>query len=152
MRCNVSATHGGRWRHAGIVAGLALLLALLLLALSADLVKADGIIIVETQNVESTFAYLLGAKWQHYKYEEHLYHFGPATLRRLLAMAGFTIMENTPRYGGKKVSINFIVERVGKIHPLLTKLLSPLKIIGNWSLYLNFFDEMIAVARKTGHG
>jgi len=116
------------------------------------LLKDDGIIIVETQNVESAFAYLLGPRWQHYKYEEHLYHFSPQTLRLLLSSAGFHIVENTARYGGKKVSISFIVERVGKLHPLLTKLLSPLKIIGNCNLYLNFFDEMIAVARKTGRG
>ena len=116
------------------------------------LLKDDGIVVVETQNVESTFAYLLGPRWQHYKYDEHLYHFSPVTLRRLLLQAGFFVVENTPRFGGKKVTIDFIVERVGKIHPVLTTLLSPLRLIGQWNLYLNFQDEMIAVARKTGRG
>jgi ubiquinone/menaquinone biosynthesis C-methylase UbiE len=114
--------------------------------------KDDGIIVVETQNVESVFAYLLGSKWQHYKYEEHLYHFSPVTLRRLLGNAGYHIVENTPQYGGKKVSIDFIVERAGRIHPLLSKFLAPLKIVGSLSVYLNFYDEMIAVARKSGRG
>jgi len=50
--------------------------------------KDDGILIVETQNVESTFAHVLGRNWQHYKYEEHLYHFGPQTIRKLLAQSG----------------------------------------------------------------
>lgn len=116
------------------------------------LLKKDGILVVETQNVESTFAYLLGASWQHFKFEEHLYHFAPYTIRKLLDQAGFHVLENTPRYGGKKVTVNFIIERVGKIHPALTWLLSPLKPLGNLPLYLNFFDEMIVVARKTGRG
>jgi 2-polyprenyl-3-methyl-5-hydroxy-6-metoxy-1,4-benzoquinol methylase len=120
------------------------------LAAVRRLLKDDGILIIETQNVESTFAYLLGKHWQHYKYEEHLYHFSPITLRTLLSRAGFHIVENTPRYGGKKVSLHFIIERVGKIHPIFTKLLSPLRALGHWNFYLNVYDEMIAVARKTG--
>ncbi len=119
---------------------------------AGKLLKDDGILIVETQNVESPFAYILGANWQHYKYDEHLYHFAPITLRRLLAGAGFHIVENTSQLGGKKVSIHFIVERAGKIHPLLSRILSPLEWLGNWSIYLNFHDEMIAVARKMGRG
>jgi hypothetical protein len=102
--------------------------------------------------VESTFAYLLGSRWQHYKYEEHLYHFSPITLRRMLSEAGYYVVENTPRFGGKKVSIDFIIERVGKLHPVFTVLLSPLRFFGKMNLYLNFFDEMIAVARKSGRG
>ena len=80
----------------------------------------------------------------------HLYHFSPITLRTLLSRAGFHIVENTPRYGGKKVSLHFIIERVGKIHPIFTKLMSPLRALGHWNFYLNVYDEMIAVARKTG--
>jgi len=44
------------------------------LRLARPLLKDDGILIVETQNVESAFAYLLGRSWQHFKHEEHLYH------------------------------------------------------------------------------
>ena len=51
-----------------------------------------------------------------------------------------------------KPSIDFIIERVGKIHPLLTTLLSPLKLIGRLNVYLNFLDEMIVVSRKAGRG
>jgi len=122
------------------------------LAAAHPLLKDDGVLIVETQNVESAFAYILGASWQHYKFEEHIYHFAPVTLRRLLSDAGYQVVENTPHLGGKKVSINFIVERIGKIHPFLSILFSPLKAVGNLNLYLNFFDEMIVVARKTGRG
>jgi SAM-dependent methyltransferase len=108
-----------------------------------SLLKDDGILIVETQNVESAFAHLLGKNWQHYKHEEHLYHFSPRTIRMLLDQAGYHVVENTPRFGGKKVSLDFIIERVGKIHPLLA---------GRLNIYLNFFDEMIVVSKKAGCG
>jgi 2-polyprenyl-3-methyl-5-hydroxy-6-metoxy-1,4-benzoquinol methylase len=108
----------------------------------------DGILVLETQNVASRFARLLGRRWQHYKHEEHLYHFDPDSLTRLLKDAGWEIVANSPRYGGKYVSMRFLVERVGKIHPWLTYLASPLRLFGNASMYLNMRDEMIVVARK----
>lgn len=119
-----------------------------ILSRAGELLKDDGFLVIETQNVESRFARVMGKKWQHYKHAEHLYHFSPKTVAMLLERAGFTIEENTPRRGGKKVSFDFLVERVGKIHPVLSTLASPLKLIGSRSLYVNLFDEMIVVARK----
>lgn len=113
-----------------------------------DLLKDDGILVIETQNVESRFARLMGRSWQHYKHAEHLYHFSPRTIALLLERAGFEVVENTPRRGGKRISVDFLVERSGKVHPILPKLLSPLRLIGGLSLYVNLFDEMIVVARK----
>lgn len=118
------------------------------LARAASLLTDDGILVLETQNVASRWARLTGPKWQHYKHEEHLYHFSPPTLQRLLEDAGLEVLENTPRRGGKYVSLDFVVERVGKIHPALSVLASPLKLIGGSSLYINLRDEMVVVARK----
>lgn len=112
------------------------------------LLKDDGLLVLETQNVESRFAKLLGRRWHHYKMAEHLYHFGPETVAVLLDQAGFSVEENSPKRGGKRVSMNFLVERVGKIHPLLSVLASPLRLIGRTSVYVNLFDEMLIVARK----
>jgi len=111
------------------------------------LLKPDGILVIETQNVASFFARLLGRKWQHYKHAEHLYHFDPRTLQRLLSEAGFEVVENTPRLGGKYVSMAFLVERVGRIHPWLSTLASPLRLLGSRALYVNLCDEMVVVAR-----
>lgn len=110
--------------------------------------RDDGLLVLETQDVSSRFARLMGRKWQHYKHEEHLYHFDPDTLGRLLDEMGFEVLENTPRHGGKYVSMHFIVERVGRIHPVLTTLASPLRLLGDAALYVNLLDEMIVVARK----
>ena len=117
------------------------------LAAARRLLKPDGVLVIETQNVASLFARLLGRKWQHYKHAEHLYHFDPATLSRLLSEAGFEVLENTPRLGGKYVSMDFLVERIGRIHPWLSTLAAPLRLIGSRALYVNLRDEMVVVAR-----
>lgn len=114
-----------------------------------ELLKDDGILVIETQNVESRFAKVMGSRWQHFKMAEHLNHFAPKTVAVLLEKAGFAIEENTGKRGGKKISFDFLVERVGKIHPVLSILFSPLRLIGSASLYVNLFDEMLVVARKS---
>lgn len=118
------------------------------LARVSELLKDDGILVLETQNVGSRFAKLLGRRWQHYKHEEHLYHFDPATLRHLLEQSGFEVLENTPRGGGKYVSMAFFVERVGKVHPVLSVLSKPLVLLRGFAPYVNLLDEMVVVARK----
>ncbi|MGQ0553737.1 MAG: class I SAM-dependent methyltransferase [Planctomycetota bacterium] len=115
---------------------------------AARALKPDGLLLLETQNVSSLFARLLGRRWQHYKHEEHLYHFAPASLERLLEQTGFRSTSRTSRYGGKYVSMAFIAERAGRLHPWLSHFLAPLRAIGRRSLYLNFHDEMILCARK----
>ena len=104
--------------------------------------------ILETQNIASRFARLLGPKWQHYKHLEHLYHFDPRTIETLLAKAGVTVEHRTARGGGKYVSLAFVRERATRVSPILRWLLLPLKPIDALSLYVNLRDEMIVVARK----
>ena len=116
------------------------------LVYARGLLAPGGKILIETQNVDSRAAAALGPRWQHYKHAEHIYHFNPATLGRVLDEAGFRTLENTPRLGGKYVSLGFIAERAGRLHPVGSFLLSPLRLIKGASLYVNLFDEMIVVA------
>jgi 2-polyprenyl-3-methyl-5-hydroxy-6-metoxy-1,4-benzoquinol methylase len=118
-----------------------------LLAHARRLLKPNGVLLLETQNVDSRFAKLLGKRWQHYKHQEHLYHFNPATVQRLLQAAGLEIQSWTPRYGGKYVSFGFIAERAARLHPVLSWLLKPLSWFRNANLYVNLRDEMVVVAR-----
>ena len=111
------------------------------------LLKPDGVLVMETQNVDSRFATLLGRRWQHYKHEEHLYHFNPATVRHLLDQAGFVVVHNAPAYGGKYVSLPFIAERANRLPAPVRMLFQPLRLFKNMSLYLNLKDEMVVVAR-----
>jgi len=112
-----------------------------------SMLKPGGLLVLETQNVTSRFARLLGKRWQHYKHEEHLYHFDPTTVRELLRQGGFSVVSNTARYGGKYVSFGFIRERAGRLHKSLSIILSPLALLERMSIYLNLLDEMVVVAR-----
>jgi len=111
------------------------------------LLAPGGLILIETQNVASRFARWMGPKWHHYKHAEHLFHFDPATARALLEKAGFAEVERRATLGGKYVSLDFIVERANRLHPIVSKLLTPLRPLGRASVYVNLFDEMILVAR-----
>jgi 2-polyprenyl-3-methyl-5-hydroxy-6-metoxy-1,4-benzoquinol methylase len=119
-----------------------------LLARARELLTPDGLLVIETQDIDSRFARALGPKWHHYKHEEHIYHFNPATVETLLAQAGFRVEKLTHRYGGKYVSLHFIAERAARVHPALTRLLMPLAKLRRARVYLNFMDEMVVLARS----
>lgn len=110
------------------------------------LLRDDGLLLLETQNVESRFARILGRRWQHFKQAEHLWHFAPTTLRLLLDAAGFAEVELTARRAGKYVGLDFIAERAGRVHPALSSALAPLARL-RAAPYVNLFDEMIVLAR-----
>jgi SAM-dependent methyltransferase len=117
-----------------------------LLARVRALLKCDGLLVLETQNIDSPFARALGRRWHHYKHAEHIYHFTPASLRRLLESTGFAVQAMTPRHGGKYVSGDFVAERAARIHPALSALLAPLRRLESVGLYINVMDEIVATA------
>lgn len=117
------------------------------LAAARELLKPGGKLLIETQNVDSRAAKVLGKRWQHYKHAEHIYHFNARTIADLLGRAGFEILENKPWLGGKYVSMGFIAERAGRLHPALSTLLKPLELLRSKAVYVNLLDEMIVVAR-----
>lgn len=112
------------------------------------LLKDDGILILETQNVESVFSKFMGKSWHHYKHQEHLWHFSPQTITSLLKLEKLKVLELSPHLAGKYISVNFLIERITRIHPIFSKLLSIFSFMGNINFYLNPMDEMILVARK----
>lgn len=111
-----------------------------------QLLAPNGKILIETQNVNSRFARWMGPKWHHYKHAEHIFHFNPETIKKLTAAAGFKVIECRASLGGKYVSLEFIIERANRLNPILSKMLRPLSFLGRKSIYINLFDEMIAVA------
>jgi predicted TPR repeat methyltransferase len=119
-----------------------------ILARAAQLLKPGGKVLIETQNVRSLFARVLGRRWQHYKHHEHLYHFDRRTVRELCRQAGLNVVENTAFLGGKYVSLGFVRERAGRVHPLLSTVLAPFKLVERQPLYVNLFDEMIVVCER----
>jgi hypothetical protein len=116
-----------------------------LLRRARELLAPGGLLVLETQDVRSPFARLLGRRWHHFKHHEHLFHFSPATIRRLLADTGLTLDALTHRHAGKHVSGGFVAERSGRLHPALPRLLGPLGRMD--AVYVNVFDEMLVLAR-----
>ena len=115
---------------------------------AVSLLKDDGVLILETQNLDSRFARMLGKRWHHYKHLEHLYHFDPKTIAIALDKVGLRVERLTPKYGGKNISMAFIRERATRLHKALRtplKLLAPLDRV---KMYVNMRDEMIVVARR----
>jgi SAM-dependent methyltransferase len=111
-----------------------------------ELLAPGGRLLIETQNVRSTWARLLGRRWHHYKHEEHLYHFGPATIERLLHDCGFRLLHLGAGYAGKYVSLAFVAERAGRLGRIPGLLASPLRLFAAVNLYVNPRDELIVVA------
>jgi 2-polyprenyl-3-methyl-5-hydroxy-6-metoxy-1,4-benzoquinol methylase len=119
-----------------------------LLRRAVSLLRDDGRLVVETQNVASPFARLLGRRWQHYKHMEHLYHFRPETLEELFKQSGLEMVDRTWRHAGKYVSLGFVRERAARLNVFLSRLLRYLAPLDQLSAYVNPADEIIAVARK----
>jgi 2-polyprenyl-3-methyl-5-hydroxy-6-metoxy-1,4-benzoquinol methylase len=118
-----------------------------LLRRARELLKDSGMLVLETQDIDSAFARALGRRWHHFKHAEHIYHFNPRTISSLLCATGFEVERLTHRYGGKYVSFQFIAERAARLHPSLSVALSPLARIRAARVYLNFMDEMVVLAR-----
>lgn len=62
---------------------------LLVLRKVRKLLKADGICYIDVPNFDSLVSKISGKRFKYLLPHEHLYHFGPKTLRRLLDAAGF---------------------------------------------------------------
>ena len=108
--------------------------------------KPDGLLVLETQDVRSIAARVLGRRWHHYKHAEHLHHFHADTLRRALAETGFEIVERRRGLAGKHVRGAFVAERAARVSPVLSAALSKL-LPPDRALYVNLFDELIVTAR-----
>ena len=118
-----------------------------LLETARSLLRPGGTLVLETQNVTSPFARVLGSRWHHFKHAEHIYHFNPRTIEDLLGRAGFAVVDRTARFAGKYVAPDFIVERAGRVHPALSHILSPVSRLATRGFYVNVMDEMMVVAR-----
>ena len=112
------------------------------LARARALLAQGGRLVIETQDVESRAARVLGRRWHHYKHAEHLLHFSPATLRRALEPVA-----ELRRGGGKYVAREFLVERSGRLAPWLPRVARPLSRLLPRTLWVDARDEILLVAR-----
>jgi len=109
-----------------------------------NLLNPNGYLIIETQNVKSLAARILGKKWWHYKHKEHIYHFNKKTLRILVNK--FKVISISSKGAGKYISKEFAVERLIRIHPFLSRFLKYIPFPKR--IYANFYDEVILICKK----
>ncbi|KAA3629084.1 MAG: class I SAM-dependent methyltransferase [Proteobacteria bacterium] len=112
-------------------------------------VASDGLLVIETQNVDSLAARLLGRRWHHFKHLEHLYHFNPHSIRFLLETSGFEVIYLSSRNAGKYVTFGFARERVRRYSRLASGFLDLLSSLDESQFYVNPHDEMIVIARRS---
>ena len=117
------------------------------LARARELLASGGRLVIETQDVESRAARLLGRRWHHYKHAEHLVHFSPKTIARALERAGLESTAVLRRGGGKYVAREFLVERSGRLAPWLPRVARPLARLLPRTLWVDPRDELLVVAR-----
>jgi 2-polyprenyl-3-methyl-5-hydroxy-6-metoxy-1,4-benzoquinol methylase len=111
------------------------------------LLAPGGRLVVETQDVGSLVARVLGSRWHHYKHGEHLHHFHRGTLRRALRASGFEPLSMRAGPGGKFVRREFLLERSARLSPALPGLLTRLARLLPEVLWIDLSDEIVCVAR-----
>ena len=114
-----------------------------------DLLAPGGRLAVETQDVKSLAARLLGRRWHHYKHAEHLLHFHRGTLRRALRASGFEPLSMRAGPGGKFVSRAFLIERSARLAPALPGVLKRLERLLPEVVWVDLRDEIVCVARPS---
>jgi SAM-dependent methyltransferase len=113
------------------------------------LIAPHGRLVVETQDVNSLAARLLGPGWHHYKHCEHLHHFHRGTLRRALRASGFEPLSMRAGPGGKYVRREFLVERSARLWPALPGLVQRLTRLLPEVVWVDLHDEIVCVAQPS---
>jgi len=93
------------------------------------ILKNDGLLVIGVPNIGSIMAGLQSGKWPSLRPEEHIWHFTPATIKRLVTEAGFTELyfearENHPVAGWSpkdllKRAINGVAVLTGRSEAML---------------------------------
>lgn len=114
------------------------------------LLKPGGVIFMSTGDSGSFYARITGKFWHLLTPPQHLYYFTRKSLSKTLEQNGFNVEEIT--YPGKQASLGFIFfkaqEAFGPIISPFRKLIHILKL-DTRQLYVNIYDIMTCVARKT---
>jgi hypothetical protein len=112
----------------------------------------DGILVLETQNIDSWLPRFLSQHWGHFGHHLHLFHFSPATITQLLHETGYHVLKITTETAGKVCSLRFLADKLSRIslplYSLVNSILAISPRLAERSLYINPGDEMIVIARK----
>lgn len=116
----------------------------------AGMLEPGGLFALATPDVGSLPAKLTGQRWVGYKLqEEHVYYFSSDTLRAMLSLAGFEILD--VYHVGKYVTLDLFFNRLAMYNAPLglagERAKNALGLNGR-SVYINPFDIVAVTARK----
>jgi 2-polyprenyl-3-methyl-5-hydroxy-6-metoxy-1,4-benzoquinol methylase len=86
------------------------------------LLAPGGLVTFNTPNEAGWLRRGMGRHWFHYKPQEHLYYFTPATLGRLVREAGFDVVHT--RRSGKIVTLAYLCGRMRAFSPAAARILT----------------------------
>jgi len=112
------------------------------------ILKAGGILYINTPDIESFISKILKAKWWGIN-QFHLYYFSKRSLRELLKVSGFRVLKYDSY--SRVFTLNYWTERFKNYNPLIYKILRLVDRIWNLKkilLRVNFLDQIEVYARK----
>lgn len=119
------------------------------IARARDLLRPGGLLVIETGDLATPWAKLLGARWYFLDPPQHLFYFSKSGLTALLRKNGFD--EITVQRPGRLVSATNILFKLAAgapRGPLRRFLSAAAKVEVPGHLYLNFGDCMLVAARR----
>jgi len=114
------------------------------------LMKDNGILVINTGDVGSFIAWLLGDDWHYFIPPQHFFYFSKKTLERLLEESGFIVKKIERK--GKWLTLRYLFHLLRQIQKdiigHLGFALVSRNILGRIAVYLNLFDNMTIYAFK----
>ena len=119
------------------------------------LLSPGGRLFLTTPDLGSPYARLMGAHWHHLDLEQHISLFSAANLTRLLAGAGFALLDR--RTVGRTYRASYVQRRVGELAAKslmfrsVQAALLPLRLVPGAGIPLNLGDVVgLVAARNSG--
>lgn len=115
-----------------------------------SLLEPRGVVVLQTGDVDSLWAKMLGKNWHFFAPPQHLYFFSKKTLTELLSQAGYRVIRVEKI--GKTVSMRYLLHMLNYMNiPLLGDFLYSViskASLGRVSFPVKLFDNMVVFAAK----
>lgn len=121
------------------------------LKIAHDILKPEGLLVLNTPDSGSLYAKLLGKRWHLLVPPEHIHYFNNKSIESVLSICGFETESNTRI--GKKFTLEYVFLTLYKWLGFsflrhVTSFLRKYKKIGQLSLPINLRDNMFVIATK----
>ncbi len=120
------------------------------LRVAKGMLRSGGLLLINTPDIGSLYARILGMKWHLIVPPEHIHYFNERGIRLLLGRNGFDVIYVTRI--GKKFSIEYILLTLFKWSKLQIFQTIAVKIkntkLGPFSVPINLHDNMFIIAKK----